>query len=109
MDMVYWILFAGLAASAAGLELTKAADTTIVKNSDFKRFRNNYLLVYSLMMGEPMVCICCQRHSVQGTMCACCTCEISLTERSPHHVRSGRLAPGAIRVCAVPALRLWPG
>jgi MFS family permease len=50
MDMVYWILFAGLAASAAGLELTKAADTTVVKNSEFKRFRNNYLLVYSLMM-----------------------------------------------------------
>ena len=63
MDLVYWILFAGLAASAAGLELTKAADTTVVKNSEFKRFRNNYLLVYSLMMGKPMECAArCARH-----------------------------------------------
>ena len=54
MDLVYWLLFGGLAAAAAGLELTKPADTTVVKNSEFKRFRNNYLLVYSLMMGGHM-------------------------------------------------------
>lgn len=52
MEPIYWLLFGGLAVLAAGLELTKPADTTLVKNADFKKFRNNYLLVYSLMMGE---------------------------------------------------------
>lgn len=52
MEPVYWLLFGCLAAAAAGLELTKPADTTgSVKNAEFKRFRNNYLVVYSLMMG----------------------------------------------------------
>jgi MFS family permease len=50
MEPVYWLLFGGLAVLAAGLELTKSADTTLVKSADFKQFRNNYLLVYSLMM-----------------------------------------------------------
>ncbi len=57
MELVYWVLFGSLAAAAAGLELTKAADTTLVKNAEFKRFRNNYLLVYSLMMGAHVQCV----------------------------------------------------
>lgn len=57
MDLFYIIVFGGLAALAGALEFTKPADLTAVKNADFRRFRNNYLLVYSLMMGEdlPMI------------------------------------------------------
>lgn len=51
MDLFYIILFGALAALAASLELTKPADITAIKNADFRNFRNNYLLVYSLMMG----------------------------------------------------------
>lgn len=52
MDLFYIIVFSGLAALAGALEFTKPADLTAVKNAEFRRFRNNYLLVYSLMMGE---------------------------------------------------------
>lgn len=53
MEPIYFFLFGGLAALAAGLELTKPSDSaklTAGKSSDFTKFRNNYLLVYSLMM-----------------------------------------------------------
>mmetsp|Transcript_13957 Transcript_13957/g.42093 ORF Transcript_13957/g.42093 Transcript_13957/m.42093 type:complete len:460 (-) Transcript_13957:1680-3059(-) len=50
MEPVYYVLFGGLAVTAAALELTKPAETTQIKNTDFRRFRNNYLMVYSLMM-----------------------------------------------------------
>lgn len=53
---VYYVLFAVLAAAAAGLELTKPAETQQIKNPEFRSFRNNYLVVYSLMMGkEPSI------------------------------------------------------
>ena len=51
MELFYIIVFGALAALAAGLELSKPADSTAIKNADFRRFRNNYLLVYSMMMG----------------------------------------------------------
>ena len=51
MDLFYIIIFGALAALAAALELTKPADITAIKNGDFRSFRNNYLLVYSMMMG----------------------------------------------------------
>lgn len=54
MEPVYYVLFGGLAVTAAALELTKPAETTQIKNTDFRRFRNNYLMVYSLMMGESL-------------------------------------------------------
>ena len=56
MEPVYCMLFGGLAVTAAALELTKPAETTQIKNTDFRKFRNNYLAVYSLMMGEAPPC-----------------------------------------------------
>ena len=51
--MIYYVLFAVLATAAASLELSKAADITkAAANAEFQRFRTNYLVVYSLMMGE---------------------------------------------------------
>ena len=54
MDLFYIIVFGGLGVLAAALELTKPADLTAIKNAEFRRFRNNYLLVYSLMMGASL-------------------------------------------------------
>jgi MFS family permease len=50
MELFYLSTFGILAVLAAGLELTKPTDTTVIKHVDFRRFRNNYLVVYSLMM-----------------------------------------------------------
>ena len=55
MEVFYLSTFGILAALAAGLELTKPTDTTVIKHVDFRRFRNNYLVVYSLMMGANMI------------------------------------------------------
>ena len=55
MELFYLTVFGVLGALAAGLELTKPTDTTVIKNVDFRRFRNNYLVVYCLMMGALQV------------------------------------------------------
>ena len=55
MEPFYTVVFGVLAAVAAVLELTKskesAADTS---SKEFSRFKNNYVLVYALMMGAPL-------------------------------------------------------
>lgn len=58
---VYWVVFAVAAATAAALEYTNrmgggGAGSTKgpATNKEFTLFRNNYLIVYSLMMGEWM-------------------------------------------------------
>lgn len=55
----YYGLFGGWALAAAGLELGSRFGkkaSAIVTTDLFKGFRNNYLLVYSLMMGTLMIC-----------------------------------------------------
>ena len=59
MEVFYLTVFGVLAALAAGLELTKPTDTTVIKNVDFRRFRNNYLVVYCLMMGATQAMLAC--------------------------------------------------
>jgi hypothetical protein len=52
MEPFYIAVFGVLAAIAAGLELTKGKSTSTDNTSkEFSRFRSNYVLVYSLMMG----------------------------------------------------------
>lgn len=53
MEGFYWLLFGGLAAVVAALELSKTARDRAVTSTAFNSFKNNYLLVYSLMMGKP--------------------------------------------------------
>lgn len=60
MDAVYWSVFAVLAAVVAGLLFTQNKEGSIVPASGplvatFLKLRNNYLLVYSLMMGALRV------------------------------------------------------
>ncbi|KAL1202752.1 hypothetical protein V5N11_031380 [Cardamine amara subsp. amara] len=50
MEIFYFIVFGGLAAIVAGLELSKSNKDRINTSSAFNSFKNNYLLVYSLMM-----------------------------------------------------------
>ncbi|KAK6947976.1 Molybdate-anion transporter [Dillenia turbinata] len=50
MEIFYWLLFVVLGATLAGLELSRTSRDRITTSSAFSSFKNNYLLVYSLMM-----------------------------------------------------------
>jgi hypothetical protein len=51
MEMFYYLVFGGLGAVVAALELSKTSKDRTNTSSAFNSFKNNYLLVYSLMMG----------------------------------------------------------
>ncbi|XP_065858494.1 uncharacterized protein [Euphorbia lathyris] len=50
MEMFYFMVFGGLAAVVAVLELSKSSRDRVNTPTAFNAFKNNYLLVYSLMM-----------------------------------------------------------
>ncbi|KAJ8459536.1 hypothetical protein OPV22_032462 [Ensete ventricosum] len=50
MDAFYYLVFGGLAAVVAVMELSKTSRDRVATSSSFNAFKNNYLLVYSLMM-----------------------------------------------------------
>ncbi|KAK1565375.1 hypothetical protein Q3G72_025109 [Acer saccharum] len=50
MEVFYMIVFGSLAAIVAALELSKSSKDRINTSSAFNAFKNNYLLIYSLMM-----------------------------------------------------------
>ncbi|KAL6349238.1 hypothetical protein AAG906_033894 [Vitis piasezkii] len=50
MEVFYFLVFGGLAAVVAALELSKTSKDRINTSTAFTSFKNNYLLVYSLMM-----------------------------------------------------------
>ncbi|KNA14082.1 hypothetical protein SOVF_110800 [Spinacia oleracea] len=50
MEIFYILLFGAMAAVVAALELSKTSKDRITTSSAFTSFKNNYLLVYSLMM-----------------------------------------------------------
>ncbi|KAL6526999.1 hypothetical protein OROGR_016089 [Orobanche gracilis] len=50
MELFYYMVFGALAAVVAALELSKSIKDRINTSSAFNSFKNNYLLVYSLMM-----------------------------------------------------------
>lgn len=54
MEMFYVLVFGVLAAAAAAFELSKPKEGQINTSMDFLRFRANYIVVYSLMMGEHL-------------------------------------------------------
>lgn len=85
---VYYVLFGVLAAAAAGLELTKPAETQQIKNPEFRSFRNNYLVVYSLMMGEDTCMEICVRRCLHATQFE--RSRSWLTDHSLHVTRSLR-------------------
>ncbi|KAL5213899.1 hypothetical protein ABZP36_003051 [Zizania latifolia] len=50
MEVFYYAVFGALAAVVAALELSKTARDRVSTSAAFSSFKNNYLLVYSLMM-----------------------------------------------------------
>ncbi|KAK3030653.1 hypothetical protein RJ639_035857 [Escallonia herrerae] len=50
MELFYWVVFGGLGAVVAAVELTKSGKDRINTSTAFNAFKSNYLLVYSLMM-----------------------------------------------------------
>lgn len=51
MEMFYYLVFGGLGVVVAAMELSKSNKDRINTSPAFSSFKNNYLLVYSLMMG----------------------------------------------------------
>ena len=51
MEFFYYVMFGGLAAVVAALELSKTNKDRTNTSAAFNSFKNNYLVVYSLMMG----------------------------------------------------------
>lgn len=52
MELFYYLVFGGLSAVVAALELSKSNKDRISTSPAFNSFKNNYLVVYSLMMGN---------------------------------------------------------
>lgn len=50
MELFYWVVFGGMGIIVAVLELSKNNKDRITTSQAFSSFKNNYLLVYSLMM-----------------------------------------------------------
>ncbi|KAJ4840909.1 hypothetical protein Tsubulata_001102 [Turnera subulata] len=50
MEVFYWLVFGALAAVVAALEFSKSSKDRINTSPTFNAFKNNYLVVYSLMM-----------------------------------------------------------
>ena len=56
MELFYIAVFGVVAAAAAALELTKTKGSAAENTSrEFMRFRNNYVVVYALMMGARLL------------------------------------------------------
>ena len=54
MELFYYMVFGGLGVVVAAVELSKSNKDRINTPQAFNSFKNNYLLVYSLMMGKPI-------------------------------------------------------
>lgn len=56
MEIIYYLLFGVLAVAAAFLELSRGKEAGHGSMTpEFLSFRNNYVLVYSLMMGTDLL------------------------------------------------------
>ena len=64
MEQFFYVLFAVLGVGCAALEFTKGKLSDKLQTTTvFNAFKNNYLVVYSLMMGE-LYCLCQETYSV---------------------------------------------
>lgn len=51
MEMFYFLAFGGFSVVVAALECSKNNKDRIITSPTFNSFKNNYIVVYSLMMG----------------------------------------------------------
>ncbi|THU47701.1 hypothetical protein C4D60_Mb09t18410 [Musa balbisiana] len=68
MDAFYYLVFGGLAAVVAAMELSKTSRDRVATSSPFNAFKNNYLLVYSLMMDEKIALLGAIQSLFEGSM-----------------------------------------
>ncbi len=54
MEAYYYLVFGVLVAVLAALEFSKSSKDRITTSAAFNAFKNNYLVVYSLMMGNVL-------------------------------------------------------
>lgn len=102
MEAFYTALFAAMAAVAAALEMTRSKDAASESGSrEFVRFRNNYVLVYALMMGAPMwpaAVTSAARWSAVHTGCLCVCLQqaegVPLTRDRSHQTRVATVPSG---------------
>ena len=52
MEVFYYLVFGALSAVVFGVEISKTTKDRINTSPAFNSFKNNYLVVYSLMMGK---------------------------------------------------------
>jgi len=57
MEAFYYLVFGALTAVVAALELGKSGKDRVATSPAFNSFKNNYILVYSLMMCTPPLLI----------------------------------------------------
>ena len=92
MELFYIAVFALSALATGALEGTRKTETgSAVGNREFLRFRNNYVLVYALMMGKG--CTACDAVQVSAFVKLTTLCSWGLASRP-------------LCVCIVPVLRL---
>lgn len=66
MEIFYVVVFGVLAVCAAVLETTKKTSNVDNSSKEFSRFKNNYVLVYALMMGAiRLIVLLSRRPSVK--------------------------------------------
>ena len=51
METFYWAVFGGLLAAVIALQISNRSAAKLQTSDAFKAFKNNYLVVYCLMMG----------------------------------------------------------
>ena len=98
MELFYVAVFLLSALAAAALEGTRKTETgSAIANRDFLKFRNNYVLVYALMMGETYSLT----HSSQDVMVASTATTNQSTLLTICPICSWGLASRAICICLV--------
>ncbi len=99
MELFYLAVFLLSALAAAVLEGTRKTETgSAIANRDFLKFRNNYVLVYALMMGEAYSLT----HPSQDVMVASTATLIQFALLTTCLICSWGLASRAICICLVP-------
>ena len=99
MELFYVAVFLLSALAAAALEGTRKTETGSANaNRDFLKFRNKYVLVYALMMGEAYSLT----HASGDVMVASTATSNQFTLLTTCLICSWGLASRAICICLVP-------
>ncbi|KAK8606523.1 hypothetical protein V6N13_030804 [Hibiscus sabdariffa] len=108
MEPFYMMVFGALASLVAALELTQTSKDRITTSSAFDSFKNNYLLVYSLMMVVGSLAD--KRGRKRASVTYCITYILScITKHSPQYkvLLLGRVLGGIATSLLFSAFESW--